>query len=1008
MPIRAACRAGLLAVSVSLSASTSAGSTTNSLWFVRPWQSDENLPNNTVHALAQTPDGYLWLGTPSGLARFDGIRFEDFSPTNFVAPPNRGVIAMLLGHKGFLWLGMDRGGIVSLEGNASRAYTALLPSSIPNDMAEDAEGTLWVSYRGGAVYRIKDGQVSTCAAEAGLPESSDNCALCCDSQGRLWFAKAGQCGIFRDGAFRMLQRYNGQPARLTSAQAGGVWLCAGRRLFQADDAGQFKDCGEFKPEHGNTTVSALLEDHEGAVWIGTSYSGLFRYDESGFESVQTSHQEILGLAEDSEGSLWVGTQGGGLDRLRRRAIALEDVESGLPFASVQSICEDAAGNVWVAAQNGALARRIGGRWTTLSADEHWSANATCVAADKSGAVWIGTQHHGLFCWRGERFVTWGDLGELAGRTLHTLLVSREGDLWLGTENPNSIQRLRQGQITSFEVPQDSRIIRAMAEDATGSIWAGTSKGVLYRIADGRLSEVKLRPSPEIASIRCLASTPDGALWIGYAGWGLGRLKDGHYTEIHSEKGLFDDYISHIECDGHGWLWFGANRGIFKVRLQELEAVAENRLSRVRSIHYGRSEGLPSMQSTFGDSPDSLRSRDGRIWLPMRTALVVVDPEKLGDSSHAPPVLLERVTVDDRPAAWYGGVLPLANRFAQEVVDLDSHDATLRLGPAYRRLEFEFTAPTFAAPENIQFRYRLEGTRYDENWVDAGTHRTAPYPRLTPGKYTFKVAACGSDGEWIESAKSLRLVVAPFFYQTWWFRTGVVALFTLAVAAVVRYVSFRRLHRQLRLLEAQASLHKERARIAKDIHDDLGANLTQIALLGELARQDQGEPDKAAARMEKISGTARQAIKALDEIVWAVNPRNDTLAHLIDYAGQFAFDHLRLAGIRCRLDFPEQAPARELSTEVRHNLFLAVKEALNNVVRHAHATEVWFRAKVAGQGLELRIEDNGCGFGQAPEDALADGLRNMRQRMADIGGECRIQSRPGAGTVVVFLLPWANK
>ena len=425
--------------------------------------------------------------------------------------------------------------------------------------------------------------------------------------------------------------------------------------------------------------------------------------------------------------------------------------------------------------------------------------------------------------------------------------------------------------------------------------------------------------------------------------GRGRLKDGHYAEIHAEQGLYDDYISHIVADGHGWLWFGANRGVFKVRLQELEAVAEGRVPRVRSIHYGRGQGVPSLQGIFGSSPDVLRSRDGRLWLPMRTALVVVDPERLGEGPQAPPVWLERVTVDERTVAWYGGVLPPVKSPQGALLELGGTDALLRVGPAYRRLEFQFSAPTFAARESAQFRCKLEG--YDEDWVEAGTERIAKYPRLSAGPYVFRVNACNSEGVWSPAGASLRLVVTPFVWQTWWFRAAALAAFTLVVVAVVRYVSFRRLHRQLRLLEAQAALHKERARIAKDIHDDLGANLTQIALLGELARQDHGEPEKAAARIDTISSTARQAIKSLDEIVWAVNPRNDTLAHLIDYAGQFALDYLRLAGIRCRLDFPEQAPPRELSTEVRHNLFLVIKEALHNIVKHARATEVWLRAMV---------------------------------------------------------------
>jgi signal transduction histidine kinase/streptogramin lyase len=690
--------------------------------------------------------------------------------------------------------------------------------------------------------------------------------------------------------------------------------------------------------------------------------------------------------------------------MRRRAISLEGTETGLPFAAVQSICQDANGTIWAVAQNGVLARRVDGKWNTLPANEGWPDDATCVTSDPNRAIWIGTRLHGLYCWRDGKFVSWGEPKQIRGQTIHTLLVSRAGDLWIGEETPHAIQRLRSGQLQTFDLPPDSRIVRAMAEDSAGNIWAGTSKGVLLRISEERLSDVTPRPQ-ELASIRCLYTTSDGAVWIGYAGWGVGWLKSGQYGEIRTEQGLHDNWISHILADEHGWLWFGGNRGIFKVRQQDLEEAAEKRGVKVRSIQFGKGEGLPSLQATFGDSPDALRSRDGQLWIPMRTALAIVDPKKAVENGAVPRAILNQVAVDDRRVAWYGGALPVSKSAAAPVLDLRLADTSLHLPPAHRRLQFEFSAPSFSAPENVQFRYRLEGL--DEDWVESGMHRVAEYSRLPQGSYVFRVIACNNEGVWDKTGSVLSLVVAPFFWQTLWFRISALAVFTLAVIAAVRFVSFRRLHQRLRVLEQQEALHRERARIAKDIHDDVGANLTQIALLGELAQQDRTEPDKAAERMGKISGTARLAIKSLDEIVWAVNPRNDTLAHLIDYAGQFAVDFLRAASIRCRLDLPEQPPAHELSTDLRHNLFLVIKEALNNIVKHSRATEVWLRASATREALELIVEDNGRGFDKGPDDALADGLRNMRQRMGDIGGECRIESEPGKGTKVFVHLPWAN-
>jgi len=979
---------------------------TNTGWLARSWQTDDGLPDNSVAGIAQTPDGYLWIGTPTGLARFDGLRFENFPLNNLIDLPNHGIITMLRGRQGALWLAMDRGAVVELNGLSSRAYVDGLPKLIPDNLVEDGEGGLWIAYRGGAVFEIKNGKVMAVTTRDGLPEGDDICALTTDNQGSVWFAKAGQVGIVQQGIFHTRQRLDPLPMRLAAARDGGVWICCGSELFKYGSRGQLEKFGEFHPENSGTTPTVLFEDDQGAVWIGTSFSGLYRHDQSGFEIIPTSHERILSLTEDNEGSIWVGTFGGGLDRIRRRVIALEDTDSGLPFSSVQSICEAPDGTIWAVTQNGVLVQRIDGRWHSLPVTGQWPGDATCVAADTTGAVWIGTRQHGLFCRRDGQFIQWGDNSLLRGKTIHTLLVETNGDLWLGQEDPGAILRLRAGELKAFPIPTGSRIVRAMARDAAGNIFCGTSKGDLYRITGDKITDVTPRPAPQPASIRCLCATPDGALWIGYAGWGLGCLKDGHYTEISSDEGLYDDYISHIVADDHGWLWFGANRGIFKVRQQELEDFVAGRALRVRSVHYGRSESLPSLQGTFGDSPDVLHSADGRLWIPMQTALVVIDPGKLYENSGSPPVLLTLVSVDDRVAARYGGIFPNDKNVGDKIPDLASSKIKLRLPPEHRRLEFEFAALGFNAPENVQFRYWLHG--FDDDWVEAGAQRTARYPRLPAGDYLFEVTACNSDGDWNKTGARVVLTVLPFFWQTWWFRFSALAAFTLLVVAIVRYVSFQRLHRQLRLLEQQAALQRERARIAKDIHDDLGANLTQIAFLGELAQQDRGEPDKAAERVGKISTTARQAIKSLDEIVWAVNPRNDTLAHLLDYAGQFAVDYLRLAGMRCRLDFPELIPARELSTDLRHNLFLVIKEALHNIVKHAHASEVWLRAGCTEQSLEVTLEDNGCGFNNVPDDALADGLRNMKQRMTDIGGTCLIESRPEVGTKVVLRLSWQKK
>jgi signal transduction histidine kinase/ligand-binding sensor domain-containing protein len=958
--------------------------------------------------MAQTQDGFIWLGTPVGLARFDGLSFDEFSSTNFVALPNRGIVALSPGRDGGLHLGMDRGAVVSLHVSHTEVFVPDNQLSLItiNSLTEDDQGALWVGYRDGSLGRIYKGQMTRFAGDHGFPRGPMMCSLACDPKGRLWFVKNGQLGRWRGGAFETLKTLP-EPvqARLAVARGGGLWVCAGSHLYRANEACDLEDHGTFTPRQAGTEPSALLEGRDGAVWIGTTFSGLVRYQAGAFESVPTTHQEILSLMEDAEGNIWAGTGGGGLNQVRPRAMTLENSDGGLSFEGVQSLCEDRHGVVWAALQNGALARWRDGRWQSIPTGDSWAGDAVCVCADPAGAVWVGTRYHRLLCWREDGFVPWGDPSQIKGQTIHTLLMDTNGDLWLGEDTPVAVQRLHEGKARTYDMPSDQRVIRASAVDASGTVWFGTSRGVLLHVVGNHIVDETTRTTGEPQSIRSLCGTPDGTLWIAYAGWGLGLLKDGKFAVINTHLGMYDDFISQIVADERGWLWFGGNRGLFKVRQKELDAVAEGRMGRVRAVHFGPGEyslgeGRPSLQANFGSAPLALRSHDGRLWLPMRTGLLVVDPARLHENRRPPNVLVNRVKVSDAVVAAYGGFFPVTSAPGAPTLDLATPIETLRIPPDHRKLEFEFTGLNFAGAENNTYRYRLEGL--DEDWTET-SQRNAVYSRLAAGSYQFHVLACNSEGVWNEPGANLRFVVTPFFWNQWWFRTVVLATFTGIIIATVRYVSFRRLRLQLQHLEQQAALHRERARIAKDIHDDLGASLTQISLIGELARQDRSAPEKVAERIEGISNTARRAVRSLDEIVWAVNPRNDTLTSFIDYTGQYALDYLRIAGLRCRLDLPDHVADRELSTDVRHNLFLAVKEAITNTVKHSQATELRLQIKVLDEKLKITIEDNGQGFETRPEDSMADGLRNMQQRLEDIGGKCAIEGQRGSGTKVTIEL-----
>ena len=985
--------AGLIWLPVAFSLSAS----TNAVWFTRVWNTDEGLPNESINFVIQGRDNYLWVVPPVGLARFDGIRFSRFPIEDFTGSIDDHIYSALCDQQGVLWLSTYQGTVLGVKPDFSvvKIPQGSLPTGKLPTLAEDQAGALWMAYTSG-IFRYWEGQLTRFGTNEGMP-AGQFLALTSDGAGDLWLAKGNQICLFQNGRF---QPVTDAPELqcVAPARANAIWLTAAGHLWNCDTHGAMRDCGAVESTPAGT--STLLEDHTGAVWIGTKGRGLIHYNQSRFEKIGSSYPSILDITEDREGNLWVATAGGGLDRISLSGVRTEVFQKNDTLDQIQSLCEDAHGEMWGATYDGALVSRVNGQWTPVFSGAPFTGTATCVAADRCGAVWIGTRNGGLLHVAQDKLTPWTS-NAIPGN-ISALLPTANGDLWIVASQ--TLYCLRDGQLQEIELPRPVERFSAIAEDAAGTIWLA-AMDTLWRFDGTNLVDVTPRLPISGRRVCCLYGMPDGSLLIGGGGLGLLRFKDGRVSQIGIEQGLFDDFISQIVADGRGWLWFGSDHGIFKIRQRELEQAMEDHNFHLHPIVYGRNEGLSSLAALFSTStgslfvfPRALCTRDDRVWLLLHTGLVVADPELLPDNYPPPPLVLTRVAVDGHTIASYGNVAP-----TQTIANLKTLSAPLRLPPGHRHLDFDFTAFHFSAPEDIHFHYQLAG--FDSGWIDAGSQRSADYSRLTAGDYQFRVAARDGDGPWSEVPTELAFTVAPFFWQTWWFRLGVLGLFTAAVIGIVRYLSFRRLHRRLRTAEQQAAIERERGRIARDIHDDLGNRLTEIQLLTGLAQRHRTVPEKSIAHVQEIATTARQATDALDEIVWAINPHNDTLPHLIGYLGQFALEFLRTANIRCRVSLPERPPVKAVSAEVRHNLFLAIKESLNNIVRHARATEVFLLILATDESISVVIEDNGCGFNGESQGNGANGLANMRQRMAEIAGEFQIKSSPGTGTCVSFRGPW---
>jgi signal transduction histidine kinase len=482
---------------------------------------------------------------------------------------------------------------------------------------------------------------------------------------------------------------------------------------------------------------------------------------------------------------------------------------------------------------------------------------------------------------------------------------------------------------------------------------------------------------------------DGTLWIGTPGNGLVRLKDNQWTRFTTREGLADNSVYYLLDDAAGFLWIGSNAGLLRVPWAELNELAARKRESVSCRAYSTQDGLPTSTCTSGSQPAAWRAGDGKLWFATTKGLVSVVPTQLARNTNPPPVVIESVVVDDE--------LQNTNRLRLSL------PSPLRIPPGRELLEIRYTSLNLLASDRTRFKYQMEG--YDE-MTDAGSDRVVRYPKLPHGEYLFRVIAANEDGVWNEAGATLAIVVEPAFWQTWWFRSLAVVGLVGAIVGVVYFISTQKLQRQLARLKQQEAVERERARIARDLHDQLGANLTQVSLLGEMVETDKDLPEEVETHAKQISQTARLTSAALDEIVWAANPSNDTLEGLVNYACKYAQEYLAVANLSYRLEAPDKLPPTPIPPDVRHNVFLAFKESINNVVKHAQARTVKVRFRLDGQQFTCEIEDDGRGLPPDARDKGRNGLRNMRKRMEDVGGGFAAEPAPERGTIVRLTAPFS--
>jgi ligand-binding sensor domain-containing protein/signal transduction histidine kinase len=992
------------------------------------WDTSSGLPHNTVRAIAQTPVGYLWLGTENGLARFDGVRFENFGRENTPVLQNPNVEFLDTDVSGTLWVGTgnhvytwDGRQLIQqyspvtsgdrfdhlLYSNTNAVcfstvqgclvqgirlsatnwqWTTSLPAG-PSMFAVDSGGTIWRLTLGGKLWRMKglDAERVDLSDDAGLINQ-----MTADAAGHIWLGTENELLVEAGDHFQSVATPPGlatvsntvSVTEIFPTKNGAVWIVGNEHLWKWQRGQWILDGGAWtasRPVSHQSPLRHLLEDRRGGLWFSKYGHGLIRLDSEGKLLEINSRNGLPGdlvrsLFQDSEGNLWVGLDRGGLVKLRAKFFESVGTDEGLSEPVVLGVCEDAQGAIWATTYGGGLNRWGDGKFTYFSLGPDGSPGYVfTVFPDRDGRLWVGTRDNGVFIQENESFRHPFSTNAITA-PVRAIYQARNGTVWLGSGD--GVFRWQDSHLDRFA--PDSEVahadIRGFAEDPEGGLWIATHGNGLHRFLTGQHTALHTADGLPNEYVRSLFADHDGTVWVGMYGGGLLRWKQGKLASAAPPKNLPDDVICHIEEDSAGQLWIGTHHGLFRVAKSDLNAYADGRQKNVFCIVYDKHDGLPAVEFSGGIQPAGWHARDGRLWFATDNGLVSLLPADVTVNSQPPPVTIESVRVD-------GELFASSLDGGPAVQDLRR---TLRIPAGRTQFEFQYTALSFTAPDNVHFQYRLDGL--EKNWMDAGMNRMAAYNYLPPGSYKFQVRAANNDGVWNETGATVSFELLPHFWQRWWFRSAMVA-----VVIGLTWLAYERRMARLRELE------RLRLRIARDLHDDVGANLASVALIAEAMEKQPAFGDPADLRR-----IALHTIDSLRDIVWFIDP---SLDHLGDLASRMRdTTPLLLAGMKYDFEAIVPHPDLYLPPAYRRNVFPIFKEALHNTVSHAQANRVSVTLDCRDGLLRLKVKDDGIGF--VEEKIIpGNGLRNLRRRAAEMNGEVHIQTAPGEGTLVEFSAPF---
>jgi signal transduction histidine kinase/ligand-binding sensor domain-containing protein len=948
------------------------------------WKIQDGFAGDVVNSIAQTTDGYLWLGTLSGLMRFDGVRIVPWQPPAGASIPDNRIRALLAARDGTLWIGTFAG-LASWKQGKLTTYPRFDRTSI-GSLIQDREGTVWVAANSetGLLCALRFG-IAECHGEGGR-FGAWVCSLFEDSKGALWMSVPNGVWRWKPGApvfYPLPEAVAGSFQSLIEADGGAMLVVTRSRVWRiADDKVREFPIPDLPVREA--APRTLFRDRDGAIWIDTS-EGL-RHLHAGRWDAYTrldglSANEVIRFFEDREGNVWVMTPDG-IDRFRALAAANYSVGQGVSGAGV-SVLADQDGSTWISTTTG-LYRWRDGQATGVIGPQPFGAGTGSLFQDHHGRVWVGSPH-------GTGYLDSGRLVPVTGVPkgyVDAIDEDSEGNLWIAHRDAGLL-RLSPGldvqPVPWKSIGQSGPADSVAIDPVNGGLWLGFWSGGVVHLVGGRVrasySAADGLGKGRVAQVRVEA---DGTV-LAATESGLSRIKAGQVATLDRRNGLLCDSVHWTIPDDDGAVWLYTQCGLVRIARSDLaswaDAAEQGRApQRIRAQVLDGSEGVRAFTNPGSWSPMAAKSRDGRLWFKCNDGVAVVDPRHLSLNKLPPPVHIEQVVAD------------------RKAYELSSQ---VRLPPLVRDLQIEYTALSLVAPERNMFRYKLEG--HDRDWQSVRNRRQAFYNDLPPGSYQFRVVASNNSGVWNEQGSALDFSIAPAYWQTTWFRALCVSAILLVLWALY----------QLRLRQIAQAFNArldervaERTRIARDLHDTLLQSFQGLLLRFQtvhelLPQRPTDAKETLASAIDRTAQAITEGREAVQGLRASTVESNDLAMALTSLGEELAAEPGTdtSSGLRVQVE----GTARTLHPIVRDEIFRIAGEALRNAFRHAGAKQIEVELRYDERQLRLRVRDDGKGIDL--KILTADGrpghfgLPGMRERAELVGGKLTVWSAPESGTEI---------